>query len=245
MNNKKSHALQSWQYLFMAIACGLLLAADCAAKTSCNNDIEINQKLIVFDKERIALTKQYRYEHYGIKSESIVIEPQMIVLHWTCSKTLQSAYDTFEYATLDSRPDIKKNGNLNVSSHFLVDRNGKIYQLMPTNWMARHTIGLNNIAIGIENIGGVGDREDLTAAQVAANVQLVRHLKTQYPNIIHLIGHYEYGEFRGTNLWQEKDSNYFTNKTDPGKKFMRAVRKALGCSQKMKINNCKALPIRC
>jgi N-acetyl-anhydromuramyl-L-alanine amidase AmpD len=243
MNNKKPYTLQNWRHLFIAIACVLLLTTNCEAKAHRDNNIEINQKPIVFDKERIDLTKQYRSQHYGIKSESIVIKPRMIVLHWTCSKTLQSTYNTFEHAILDGCPDIKKSGNLNVSSHFLVDRDGKIYQLMPTNWMARHTIGLNNIAIGIENIGGVDGREDLTVAQVTANVQLAHYLKAQYPSITYLIGHYEYGKFRGTNLWQEKDSNYFTNKTDPGKKFMRAVRKALGCSRGMKINNCKELPI--
>ena len=122
----------------------------------------------------------------------------------------------------------KRGGNLNVSAHFLVDRDGTIYQLMPTNRMARHTIGLNNIAIGIENVGGVDDKEDLTQAQIDANVHLVQYLKTQYPNITYLIGHYEYGEFRDTNLWQEKDKNYFTHKTDPGEKFMYQVRKKLG-----------------
>jgi N-acetylmuramoyl-L-alanine amidase len=49
----------------------------------------------------------------------------------------------------------------------------------------------------------------------------------QYPNIKYLIGHYEYNKFRHTNLWQEKDRNYFTYKSDPGDKFMYLVRKKL------------------
>jgi N-acetyl-anhydromuramyl-L-alanine amidase AmpD len=113
----------------------------------------------------------------------------------------------------------------------VVDRDGKIYQLMPTNWMARHTVGLNNIAIGIENVGGYSNQaEDLTDAQVAANIQLVKYLKKQYPEITYLIGHFEYGEFRKTKLWEEKDKNYFTHKVDPGKKFMCQVRTGLGRS---------------
>ncbi|MEI8055004.1 MAG: peptidoglycan recognition family protein [bacterium] len=193
---------------------------------ACNN-ISIIQKPIVFDKERVALTQQYRLKHYDIKSKSIVIQPRMIVLHWTQIKDISSTYNVFYPAVLSNRPDISKGGNLNVSAHFLVDRDGKIYQLMPTNWMARHVIGLNDVAIGIENVGGVDDREDLTAAQVNANVCLVRYLKKQYPTIEYLIGHYEYGEFRYTKLWKEKDSNYFTAKKDTGEKFMRLVRGGL------------------
>jgi len=187
----------------------------------------IIQKPILFDKERIELTRQYRLEHYGIKSKSIVIQPQIIVLHWTCSKNLESPYKTFYPAKLSGRTELTKGGALNVSAHFLVDRDGTIYQLMPTNWMARHTIGLNNIAIGIENVGGVDGREDLTQKQMESNVRLVKHLKAKHPKIKYLIGHYEYGKFRNTKFWQEKDSNYFTTKTDPGKKFMRQVRTAL------------------
>jgi len=191
-------------------------------------NIPIIQKPILFDKQRIELTQEYRLKHYGIKSQSIVIQPQMIVLHWTNTKDLQTSYAHLYPASLSGRPDIAKGGNLNVSAHFLVDHNGKIYQLMPSNWMARHIIGLNNIAIGIENIGGTHDRDDLTAAQVNANVALVKFLKTQYPSIKYLIGHYEYSKFRNTNLWQEKNNHYFTHKSDPGEKFMRLVRLQVG-----------------
>lgn len=200
--------------------------SDDSRSTVCNN-INIIQKPIMFDEERIALTKQYRLEHYGIKSRSIKIKPRMIVLHWTQIKDLQSTYNVFYPAVLSNRPDISKNSNLNVSAHFLVDRDGKIYRLMPDNWMARHTIGLNDIAIGVENVGGVDGHEDLTTAQVNANVCLVRYLKRKYPTIGYLIGHYEYGRFRHTKLWKEKDSNYFTDKKDPGEKFMQLVRDGL------------------
>ena len=190
-------------------------------------NINIIPKPIIFNEQRIALTQQYRYDHYGIKSKSIVIQPRMIVLHWTDSKNFKCSYANFYPASLHERPDIKHGGNLNVSVHFLVDRDGKIYQLMPTNWMARHTIGLNNIAIGIENVGGEANRDDLTMAQVNSNASLIKFLKMQYPNIKYVIGHYEYGKFRHTSLWQEKDTHYFTYKDDPGKTFMRLVRETI------------------
>jgi len=33
---------------------------------------------------------------------------------------------------------------------------------MPDNWMGRHVIGLNYNSIGVENVGGVDDKQDLT-----------------------------------------------------------------------------------
>ncbi len=225
MHNKKYYKIS----LIIAILT-LGFITGCTPKSCSTKNIAIIQKPIIFDKEREKLTKEYRLEHYGIKAESITIKPQMIVLHWTAMKDLQGAYRAFNRPTLGYRPELKKAGNLNVSVPFIVDRDGKIYQLMPIDWMARHTLGLNNIAIGIENVGGVNGQEDLTDAQVKANICLVKYLKEKYPSITYLIGHYEYGEFRNTALWQEKDKKYFTHKTDPGKKFMCQVRTGLGRS---------------
>jgi len=87
---------------------------------------------------------------------------------------------------------------------------------------------LNYSSIGIENIGGKGNKtEDLTPAQLRANIALVRYLKAKYPTIKYLIGHYEYRQMEGTSLWLEKDKGYRTVKNDPGKKFMRDVRKSV------------------
>ena len=90
--------------------------------------------------------------------------------------------------------------------------------------MGRHVIGLNHVALGIENIGGTSDTP-LTKAQLKANIWLVEYLSEKY-NIEYLIGHYEYTKFEGHQLWLEKDEGYRTKKTDPGKDFMQKVRKA-------------------
>ena len=93
--------------------------------------------------------------------------------------------------------------------------------------MARHVIGLNMNAIGVENVGGVADVKDMTPQQVQANIRLVRYLKHKYPHIDYLIGHYEYRDFEGHPLWLERDSTYRTGKVDPGEDFMRQVRAAV------------------
>jgi N-acetyl-anhydromuramyl-L-alanine amidase AmpD len=85
-------------------------------------------------------------------------------------------------------------------------------------------IGLNYCAIGVENVGS--EKEPLTKAQLNANVQLIRYLKTKYP-IEYVIGHYEYKLFRGTPLWKETDPNYLTQKSDPGISFMKKIRERI------------------
>lgn len=184
---------------------------------------------IQFGKERIALTRQYQLMHYGIDSPSIEIEPKMIVLHWTCISSLAVTHRVFDSPSFPSSSPRRQDlpGELNVSSHFVVDRDGRIYQLMPETWMARHVIGLNHYAIGIENIGGVDGKDDLTQAQAHANAFLVCYLKHKYPQIEHVIGHNEYLTYKNSPLWLEKDANYQTDKTDPGPNFVAKVKRLL------------------
>jgi beta-N-acetylhexosaminidase len=98
---------------------------------------------------------------------------------------------------------------------------------MPENWMARHVIGLNYSTIGIENVGGKGNKkDDLTPEQLKANIALVRYLKEEHPSITHLIGHHEYRNMENTELWLELDKGYRTVKSDPGEAFVAKVYEA-------------------
>ncbi|MCL9685135.1 N-acetylmuramoyl-L-alanine amidase [Legionella maioricensis] len=199
---------------------------------SCYDPQVIHQKPIQFNKERIALTRDYQLTHYGIDSKSIEIEPKMIVVHWTCIPRLDVTFRIFDSPALPKNSPRRSEipGDLNVSSHFLVDRDGSIYQLMPETWMARHVIGLNHYAIGIENIGGVDGKDDLTEKQARANAYLVCYLKKKYPTIKHVIGHNEYLRYKKTSLWLEKDPAYQTDKTDPGPLFVSKVKKLIAKS---------------
>ena len=186
----------------------------------------IIQKPILFSQKRTEMTKEYIKTHYGLKVRDITIEPKMIVLHWTAVMDFDECFKRLNGEELYSdRGDIASASALNVSAHFLVARNGTIYQLMPDNWMARHVIGLNYSTIGVENVGGEGNsKDDLTDAQVQANINLVNYLKAKYPSIKYLIGHHEYREYENSPLWLEKDDGYRTIKADPGDRFMNAVR---------------------
>ena len=184
------------------------------------------ERPIPFGETRQELTRQYLRQRYDLPGEDPGIEPRMIVLHWTAIPTLQGSLEAFEPERLPgARGDIQSAGALNVSAHYLIDRDGTIYHLMPDTVMARHTIGLNHCAIGIENVGGTPETP-LTEAQFASNAWLVRQLADTYP-IEYLIGHYEYTAFEGHPLWLEKDAGYRTEKTDPGPEFMRNMRRTL------------------
>ncbi|WP_445382192.1 N-acetylmuramoyl-L-alanine amidase [Robiginitalea sp. IMCC43444] len=184
------------------------------------------ERPIEFNEERLELTRAYLSDRYGIVQQDAKITPRMIVVHWTAIPTLQASFDAFKAPRLPgSRGDITAAGALNVSAHYLIDRNGTIYDLMPDTLMARHVIGLNHCAIGIENVGGTPGTP-LTKEQLKANEWLIRELSGKYP-IRFLIGHYEYTRFEGHPLWKERDSAYRTEKTDPGTDFMQKLRSAL------------------
>jgi len=142
------------------------------------------------------MTKAYIKKHYGLSVTNIKITPKIIVLHWTAEPDFNASFNRLYPEKLFSdRKDIAAASLLNVSSQFLVSRDGTIYQLMPDDWMARHVIGLNYSAIGVENVGGEGNqKEDLTPAQVQANIRLIKYIKAKYPSISYLIGHLEYRE---------------------------------------------------
>ena len=206
-----------------------LLALSAFSILACANgaaELKIIDKPIDFGVERIEMTKSYIKKHYGFEVENIEIEPRIIVLHWTADMSFKKSFERLKPQKLFSdRKDIVKASALNVSSQFLVKRDGTIYRLMPENWMARHVIGLNYSAIGVENIGSL--KHGLTHAQLKANIALVRYLKEKYPSITDMIGHHEYREMEGTELWLELDDGYRTKKNDPGAKFMTDVREAV------------------
>lgn len=192
---------------------------------SCGTKRAIVDIPILFNAERETLTREYLSDRYGITQDTSTILPKMIVLHWTAIPTLKGSFTAFNQPTLPNwRPELENVSGLNVSTQFLVDRDGTIYRLLPETTMARHVIGLNHSAIGIENVGGTA-YTPLTRAQKRANIWLVKYLASKY-EIDYLIGHFEYTHFVGHELWLEKDDGYRTQKTDPGPDFLNKVKRA-------------------
>ena len=99
-----------------------------------------------------------------------------------------SAYDTFAADV----PDVELHELPGVCAHFVVDKDGTIYQLVALNNMCRHTVGLNDTAIGIEQVGRSA-REILDRpAQIGAVVRLTAWLRCRYAIALRdVIGHNE------------------------------------------------------
>jgi hypothetical protein len=189
-------------------------------------DPTIIDKPIPFDDERVRLTLAYRRQHVDPEATDITIEPKVIVLHYTAGGTAEGTFEYFSGNHMEAgRAKLAAAGDVNVSSHFLVDRDGTIYRLMPETRMARHCIGLNHIAIGVENVGDE-HKWPLTEAQVEADARLVRYLTSRFP-ITHLVGHSEAQRLEGTSYFVERDPKYRNAKPDPGQRFMKLVRARL------------------
>ncbi len=135
----------------------------------------IVSKPIPFGADRRAQMRAYARRHYGIDSERLT-DPKVIVEHFTASESFASAYNTFA----SNAPDVELHERPGVCAHFVVDRDGTIYQLVPLRLMCRHTIGLNYTAIGIEHVG-VSDADVMgRPRQLAASLRLTRWLRDRY-----------------------------------------------------------------
>jgi hypothetical protein len=209
-----------------ALATANARAEPARAADDAKTEPKIIDKPIPFDDERVRLTLAYRRQHVDPDAADITIEPKVIVLHYTAGGTAEGTFEYFSGNRMEAgRPKLAAAGDVNVSAHFLVDRDGTIYRLMPETRMARHCIGLNQVAIGVENVGDE-NKWPLTDAQVEADARLVRYLASRFP-ITHLVGHSEAARLEGKIYFHERDPKYRNVKPDPGPRFMKLVRARL------------------
>jgi N-acetylmuramoyl-L-alanine amidase len=143
-------------------------------------------KPIPFGAKRKAEMAQYSERHYGI--DSYVLHPKVIVEHYTATTSFASAYNTFAADI----PDAELHQLPGTCAHFIIDRDGTIYQLVPLTIMCRHTVGLNYVAVGVEHVG-TSDAEILNdAAQMRSSLELTAWLMQRYHIALkNVIGHNE------------------------------------------------------
>lgn len=91
---------------------------------------------------------------------------EMVVLHCT-EASLQSTLTEFQDP-----------GHRQVSAHYVVDRNGDIYQMVRDSDRANHCKGANANSIGIEHVGK--ETDSLASPQGAASAKLIAWLLEQY-----------------------------------------------------------------
>ncbi len=103
----------------------------------------------------------YSKRHYGEREWRL--EPRGIVEHYTASSTAGPALNTF----IQNRPDVEYHELPGVCAHYLIDTDGTILELVPTDTRCRHTVGLNHETIGIEHVGQLRRRRRRPAAGAA------------------------------------------------------------------------------
>jgi N-acetylmuramoyl-L-alanine amidase len=174
------------------VACALVAAAlaaqsGTAAPARTVPRPHIVWKPIPFGAKRKAEMAAYAKRHYGIDSWRLV-HPHVIVEHYTASESFSSTYNYFYGDT----PDVELGELPGVCSHFVIDRDGTIYQLVSTAIMCRHTVGLNYTSIGIEHVG-TSDQQILNdPRQLHASLRLTLWLMQQeHIQLRNVIGHNE------------------------------------------------------
>jgi murein DD-endopeptidase MepM/ murein hydrolase activator NlpD len=89
-----------------------------------------------------------------------------IIVHYTTASNFESTKNHF------------LNPVSEVSAHYIIDKNGAIYQMVKDTDKAWHAAKANHSSIGIEHVAEVGDR--LTAAQENSSIHLIKWLMAEY-----------------------------------------------------------------
>lgn len=99
-----------------------------------------------------------------------------IILHYTTSRNVKGTLSWFK--TPGSR----------VSAHYVIDRNGDIYQCVKDDSKAWHARKANSYSIGIEHVAGSGDV--LTKEQEDSSARLINYLVNEYKiDLENIVGH--------------------------------------------------------
>ena len=175
----------------LVVACAVIALSGAAAATARTATAtapprpHIVTKLIPFGPARRAETAAYAKRHYGVSTWRLR-DPRVIVEHYTASDTSPYAY----FAANTPDPEL---GELpGVCAHFVIDRDGTIYQLVRLDTICRHTVGLNWTAFGIEHVGRSDGQILGNPAQLSASLSLTLWLMSRYGiQLRNVIGHDE------------------------------------------------------
>ena len=135
---------------------------------------------VSYGDQRKAEMAGYSRRHYG-EREWRLTDPKVIVLHFTATDSYDSVWSTFD----SNAPNLGESPG--VCSHYVIEQDGTIDELVPPGIRCRHAIGLNHVAIGIEMVQSTGqgahwaDQQILGRRhQIGAALSLVRWLQARY-----------------------------------------------------------------
>lgn len=140
---------------------------------------------IPFGAKRKRQTAAYSKRHYGERTYELV-DPRVIVIHYTDGTSYDSAWNHFANngSHLGEKPG--------VCTHFIVDTDSTISQLVNLSIRCRHAIGMNWTAIGIEHVGTSAEDILHDRAMMRSSLRLTAWLMLRYGiDIGDVIGHAE------------------------------------------------------
>jgi N-acetylmuramoyl-L-alanine amidase len=144
-------------------------------------------KPIPFPASRKREMRRYAIRHYGLHDYHLR-SPKVIVEHFTETSSFAPVWNTFA----DDVPDVELHELPQVCAHYVIDRDGTIYELVPPKLMCRHTVGLNWTAIGIEHVGTSDSQVMGDSRQLKSSLALTRWLQGRYGILTrNVIGHAE------------------------------------------------------
>jgi N-acetylmuramoyl-L-alanine amidase len=177
---------------------------------------------IPFPEKRKQEMRDYAQRHYGF-SEFRLRSPRVIVQHYTVTDSFPPVFNTFAR----DAPDPELGELPGVCAHYVIDRDGTVYQLVSTSVMCRHTVGLNWTAIGIEHVGRSDGQVMGNRRQLRASLRLTRALQGRFGiRTRNVIGHNEslsspYHRERVAHLRRQTHGDF-------RRATMRRYRRALG-----------------
>ena len=135
---------------------------------------------IPYGSERKRQMAAYSKRHYGYRRWELS-HRRVVVLHFTASSTYESARSHFA-SNSPNRGELP-----GVCAHYIVDKDGSIYETVAPRIRCRHAIGLNHRSLGIEMVQEAGrsshwaDRQILERRpQIRAALRLVAHLRSRF-----------------------------------------------------------------
>jgi hypothetical protein len=186
------------------------------------------KKLLPF-KEWEEEYAEYFQSHYN--DSSLDLKPKMIALHYSGTSDFNTLWWTYVNGNNYPAGSEKKFGHL--STHFVVDKDGTIYQLMPLERRARGTYGVNHVAISIEIIGRNENELLSNHKQMKVAFALIKWLAKKYKiSASGILAHTEIAQGKSTvpdytDYADKKSPNKYpagSNLRGPGKTYMFKLR---------------------
>jgi len=144
------------------------------------------------------IDKSKKFTEFFDKSES-PRKIDFLVLHHVQANSAKHATEQFK--------------EYQVSSHFLIDEAGKIFELVDENDVAYHAgvsfwrgiDGLNKVSIGIEFINSAPFSKKFETVQMQAGIELCKYLIAKYGiRSENIVGHSDIGYVRETGILDRK-----------------------------------------